>query len=134
MIHPFNLRDLAAARRIERGCFDRLWVDWVGFFERAGNHGWVFGKPARGVLLLEAHRKRDRIYSLAVDPKFHGRGIGRRLVELVQMNGRPLTLDVGERNHEAARLYRSLGFRRVGTVPGRYRTGERVLIMNWNPG
>lgn len=61
--------------------------------------------------------------SYLVDPAHHGRGIGRALVEYTldwaRANGyRAMQFNaVVANNHHAVKLYRSLGFDIVGTVP-----------------
>lgn len=61
------------------------------------------------------------IANVAVHPDFRRRGIGRALMEraietVVQKRGRAVLLQVRDDNHEAIRLYQSLGFKRVGTM------------------
>ena len=62
-----------------------------------------------------AARPLVNIHDLAVLPEYRGRGIGRRLLEAVEQNARKLgcckvTLEVGQDNHLAKGLYRSVGF------------------------
>jgi len=62
-----------------------------------------------------AARPLVNIHDLAVLPEYRGRGIGRRLLEAVEQNAQKLgcckvTLEVGQDNHLAKGLYRSVGF------------------------
>jgi GNAT superfamily N-acetyltransferase len=62
-----------------------------------------------------AARRLVNIHDLAVLPEFRGRGIGRRLLAAVERSARELdcckvTLEVGQDNHLAKGLYRSVGF------------------------
>lgn len=69
-----------------------------------------------------------RIYSLAVDPEARGNGIGPALVEAAEQaalkrGSRCMRLEVREDNLAAQRLYRRLGYRRIGDRPGYYEDG-----------
>jgi ribosomal protein S18 acetylase RimI-like enzyme len=73
-----------------------------------------------------AARPLINIHDLAVIPDYRGRGIGRLLLERVEVKGRDLgccklTLEVREDNHRAQQLYRNVGFGDMpaehGTVP-----------------
>lgn len=89
------------------------------------------------VVLLRKHRRHRtaRLYSLAVDPDFRGRGLGRRLVahvleRLVAKGVQRVFLEVAEENVEAQRLYERLGFVAVAVLPNYYgegRHGRRLL-------
>jgi putative acetyltransferase len=54
------------------------------------------------------------IDSLFVDPAYHGRGVGRALVEAARSSGRTLSVDVNEHNIGARRFYERLGFKVIG--------------------
>ncbi|WP_129649522.1 acetyltransferase [Peristeroidobacter agariperforans] len=54
------------------------------------------------------------IDSLFVDPAYHGRGVGRCLVETARTSGRTLSVDVNEQNIGARRFYERLGFKVIG--------------------
>jgi ribosomal protein S18 acetylase RimI-like enzyme len=62
-----------------------------------------------------AARPLVNIHDLAVLLEYRGRGVGRKLLEAVEQNARRLgcckvTLEVGQDNHLAKGLYRSVGF------------------------
>ena len=58
------------------------------------------------------------IDSLFVDPDFHGRGLGRMLVENAQARfSGGVTVDVNEQNEQAVGFYRRLGFRVTSRSP-----------------
>ncbi len=65
--------------------------------------------------------------SYAVDPEYRGRHIGRELVSDSLVRARELGFRlmqfnaVVRENHNAIRLYESLGFVRVGMIPGGFR-------------
>lgn len=62
--------------------------------------------------LAEGH-----IEALFVDPVFHGRGVGRALVEHATETHGALTVDVNEQNEGASGFYRRLEFSVVGRSP-----------------
>jgi GNAT superfamily N-acetyltransferase len=62
-----------------------------------------------------AARPLINIHDLAVLPEYRGRGVGRQLLEQVEMKGQSLgccklTLEVREDNHQAQYLYNRFGF------------------------
>lgn len=89
------------------------------------------------IVLLRKHRHYEsaRLYSLAVDPDYQGRGVGELLVShmlnsLREMGIRRCFLEVREDNLPARRLYERLGFVSVATLPNYYgqgRHGTRML-------
>ena len=83
-------------------------------------------RPGRGSHVATA--------SFMVDPACHGRGIGRALGEYVigwagDQNYRGIQFNaVVETNEPALRLWRSLGFRVIGTVPEAFDHATRGLV------
>ncbi|MDJ0385565.1 GNAT family N-acetyltransferase [Streptomyces sp. G-G2] len=84
------------------------------------------------------HQPHADLEKVAVDPEFHGRGIGRALAEALIGDAREagievLTLDARGDNASALRLYGSLGFEEYGRLPDFVAVGERrydkVLCM-----
>ncbi|MBA2938900.1 acetyltransferase [Paenibacillus sp. CGMCC 1.16610] len=56
-----------------------------------------------------------KIEMLFVDPKYHGKGIGSRLINhAVKLKGRNLQVDVNEQNEGAYAFYKKIGFDQVG--------------------
>ncbi len=86
------------------------------------------GEPA-GRLYLDRREDEIRLIDIALLPQHRGRGIGGRLMGDVLEEGRRSSLPVRihvERNNPALRLYRRLGFERVGDVGIYY-------LMEWDP-
>ncbi len=78
---------------------------------------------------------RARVLSIAVDPGFQGRGIGRRLLEagLAYLRAREVPcvrLEVRPDNVPAKRLYEGLGFEPAGTVHDT-RGPWLVMVLRW---
>ena len=75
------------------------------------------------------------VTTIAVDPEWHRRSIGTRLLlalarEAVERNATALTLEVRLSNRAAQELYRRFGFIPVGVRKGYYAdTGEDALVM-----
>ena len=93
--------------------------------------GWV-------IALIRRHPKPKyetaRIYSLAVDPEYRGRGIGERLVryildELETLGVGRCFLEVAQDNEPAKALYGRLGFTTVATLPNYYGEGAHGWRM-----
>lgn len=60
-------------------------------------------------------RNGTMIEMLFVDPKYHGKGIGSRLINhAIKIKGRNLQVDVNEQNDGAYAFYKRLGFVQVG--------------------
>ncbi len=82
----------------------------------------------------------DRTYDLywiAVDPRLHGRGVGRALMEAVEedlkgRSARKLFIETGGREAYAPtrRFYEAIGYRIAATLPGFYRTGDDKVVFS----
>ncbi|HSI41591.1 MAG TPA: GNAT family N-acetyltransferase [Xanthobacteraceae bacterium] len=81
--------------------------------------------PAVGFILLRGVRPETEILSIAVAPRWRGRGLGRRLLErafgmLAAEGFATVFLEVEETNASALRLYAGTGFHEVGRRAGYY--------------
>ncbi len=124
--------DLDALVALEQRCFttDRLsrrsfrrWLD--------GDHC-VFlvardGERLAGYILVLFNRgtRLARIYSLAVDPDYRGRGLARRLIGAAEEGARDsgrfyMRLEVSSKNTSAIALYETLGYNRFGLYQDYY--------------
>jgi ribosomal protein S18 acetylase RimI-like enzyme len=88
------------------------------------------------VTLIRTHRRwcSGRIYAVAVDPAYAGRGIGRAMVvqsldELAKAGITRTYLEVRSDNEPAIALYRSLDFAVIRPLPGYYGSGSMGLRM-----
>lgn len=75
-----------------------------------------------------------RLYSIAVDRRARGAGVGRRLVAdavavAAAAGRRVIRLEVRRNNRRAIALYRSFGFDTIGERPGYYADGADALAM-----
>jgi ribosomal protein S18 acetylase RimI-like enzyme len=86
-------------------------------------------------------KRRAYLHSFRVRPAWQGRGLGTRLMavieeELLERGFRELTLNVSLENEGALRLYKRLGYEVVSEIPGRwsYYDPEGVLRQVHEPG
>lgn len=75
-----------------------------------------------------------RLNAIGVQPDFHGRGVGRLLLEHAETVARDegavsLTLMTAETNARALRLFGSSGFQRLITLEQAYARGQRGVVM-----
>jgi [ribosomal protein S18]-alanine N-acetyltransferase len=141
---PMRRRHIPAVLRIEGKVYPRPWSAGLFLSELAQkgsriyfvarNRGKVVGYAGVMILGDEGH-----VTNIAVDPDFHRRGIGLRLM-LALVDGsrgrgiRSMTLEVRRANTGAQTMYRKFGFQVVGVRRGYYvETGEDAYIM-WAEG
>jgi len=134
--------DLPEVLEIERRSFPQPWTPGLFLHElkvpfsrttliRASNGTrTTLAYVCRWLVGDEAH-----ILNLAVHPDHRGRGLGRRLVELVVQEAqaagaRLVTLEVRRENAPARSLYRKLGFVDTGQRRNYYGRGEDAIIMS----
>lgn len=75
-----------------------------------------------------------RVFAIAVDSNYRGRGVGRTLLKAAFNLLRKrkigfLRLEVRVSNNVAQRLYRSTGFMEIGFIPFYYKDGEGAIVM-----
>jgi ribosomal-protein-alanine N-acetyltransferase len=137
---PMRRRHLRAVLRIEAETHPRPWSLSLFMSEMALRtsrayyvarvDGLVVGYVGLMMSADEGH-----ITTLAVDPNWHRRKLGTRLLstaarEAVRRGARALTLEVRMSNTGAQELYRAFGFRPAGVRKNYYvETNEDALIM-----
>lgn len=87
-----------------------------------------------GLIGLRRGGRRASLYSIAVDPAFSRRGLGRALLQACERRARAagreaLTLEVRVDNAAAAALYEQLGYRKFDVVEDYYEDGAAALRM-----
>lgn len=80
------------------------------------------------ILLLRRNSRWARIYSVVVDPRHRGLGLGRRLIEAAEACARRedrcgVSLEVRRDNAPARGLYHALGYAEVAALPDYYEDG-----------
>lgn len=145
---PMSLADVARVREIDMRSFSMPWsersyrfeltenehsVVWVAEVEPASEDGsgrQVVGMIVTWVIVDEAH-----IATIAIDPEYRGRGLGRRLLAIglraaYQRGARLAYLEVRRGNLVAQNLYQQFGFRVAGERPRYYQdNNEDALLM-----
>jgi ribosomal-protein-alanine acetyltransferase len=136
-----QIADLAALNALESASFpsDQISARQMRYLlTRAKAHTLVatYKKQLVGyaTLLLPAHPRPARLYSIAVDPKFRGQGIAGRLLAalggIAKKHGYlRQRLEVRASDEATQALYRRVGFVQVKHLPGYYEDGEDALRM-----
>ena len=107
-----------------------LYDEWPEGFLVAENGGTVIGFA---VLVLTPEGD-GRVFAIAVDSRYRGRGVGRTLLKAAFNILRKrkigfVRLEVRVGNHVAQRLYGSMGFMEIGYIPFYYMDGEGAIMM-----
>ena len=135
--------DLVAAVHLEQTCFNTYSLNkrqlqylhhrQNNVFLVAEQEGQVIGEA---IALVRHHKKgmSGRIYSLAVSDTCRGQKVGRKLMErlieeLSSRGVRRAYLEVEQANVGAVKLYETLGFRSLGTLPDYYGEGRNGWHM-----
>lgn len=137
---PMRRRHVRQVMRIEAQVYPRPWSAALFLQEiaRRGDRFYVVAKVESTVVGygglmssgVEAH-----ITTIAVDPAFHGRRIGMKIMlclidAAIERGGRTMSLEVRKTNTPAQSMYHQFGFQPVGVRRGYYvETGEDAIVM-----
>ena len=136
--------DLKGVLAIERFSFPIPWNEemfkselcldfahnFTGKLNSNGNGDILVGYICSWLFHGEAH-----ILNIAVHPDYRRMGLGTHLMRFfcdfcLTMKVKTITLDVRSSNHPAIKMYRKMGFRKLGLRPHYYAdNGEDALIM-----
>lgn len=129
-VEPADGRDANELARIHAQGFFRGWPseEFASFLADPASPAYVACDARRriaGFALIRVAADEAELLSIAVDPKWRGKRLGRALLEavfadLMMSPVRRMFLEVDEQNVAAIRLYRRLGFADVGTRKGYY--------------
>ncbi len=139
-ISPMRRRHLRSVLRIESQVYPRPWTHSLFVSELALRSTRVYtvakvGRDVVGYAGLMMSLSDGHVTTIAVDPAWHGQGIGTRLLlalvrAAIERDASALTLEVRLSNARARDLYRRFGFAAVGVRKGYYAdTGEDALVM-----
>lgn len=140
-LQPATIRDLGALRRLEKACFEKdAWplleliavLTWpevirIKAMDNGMMIGFVAGEP-------RSSRKEFWIATIAVDPRYQRRGIGRKLLRACEEQAKlpRLKLTVRISNQRAISLYEREGYRTMDIWKSYYVDGEDGLVMGKN--
>jgi [ribosomal protein S18]-alanine N-acetyltransferase len=138
-ICPFLPRHLNRVLEIERACFAQDAYPrelFLELYEECPGLFFVARRARRivGYCIASTEGTAAEIVSVAVLPEQRSHGVGRALLRytmtrLRRRRVRTLALTVRLDNLAAARLYRQLGFRAAGRIPGYYEDSTDALVM-----
>lgn len=140
-LQPATIRDLGALRRLEKACFEKdAWplleliavLTWPEVIRiKATDNGMMIGFVAGEP---RSSRKEFWIATIAVDPRYQRRGIGRKLLRACEEQAKlpRLKLTVRISNQRAISLYEREGYRTMDIWKSYYVDGEDGLVMGKN--
>jgi ribosomal-protein-alanine N-acetyltransferase len=137
---PMRRRHLRAVMRIEAETHPRPWSLSLFMSEMALRTTRAYfvarvDNTVVGYVGLMMSAEEGHITTIAVDPRWHRRKIGTRLLlvaarDAIRRGARALTLEVRMSNRPAQEMYRAFGFRPAGVRKNYYvETNEDALIM-----
>ena len=138
MIRRFSLPDLDRILEIEQQAFPKSPYDIATFLNLYWfypetflvyvhrNHGWEKG----AILAYIVFSEDGHIISIAVDPKWRKKGIGKALVDRAMNHPhiKKMKAEVRMGNTGAQAFYERMGFRVVGTVPDYYGDEDALVV------
>jgi ribosomal-protein-alanine N-acetyltransferase len=145
VIREFTQNDLKEILEIEKQSFLVPWsstmfaalhrINPKGFYIVEMEHKVI----AYAILLIEPYLvgtgpdTRAHLINLAVDPEFRRRGVGRYLMDAIQIDiriskVRKIFLEVRKSNKEAQGFYSKLLFKRVGSIKDFYMDEDAIIM------
>lgn len=83
-----------------------------------------------GYILCFEYKNIIRVYSLAVDPKYQGQGIGKKLLlHILDNSTKNISLEVNINNTNAISLYKKSGFEISKQIDDFYENGDSAYKM-----
>ena len=129
-VEPAETRDAKDLARIHGQSFYRGWpaADFSSFLEAAATPAYIACDARRrvaGFALIRIVADEAELLTIAVDPKWRGKGVARALLDAVFADlmlspARRMFLEVDEQNHAAIRLYERQGFTTISSRKGYY--------------
>jgi ribosomal-protein-alanine N-acetyltransferase len=129
-IEPGRVEDARTLAKLHAQGFFRGWPreDFATYLMQPETPVYVACDARRriaGFLMLRLLGDDTELITVAVDPKWRGKGVGRALLraafaDLIQSSSRRMLLEVAADNPAALRLYRSEGFAEIGRREGYY--------------
>lgn len=143
-IFPMSFADLKGVMGIEKRSFPHPWSRPQFRRELINPISYAFaGKVADGgkfkvvsYIVFWFVAGEGHILNVAVHPDYRGRGFARELITVAMLNlremgGDDIFLEVRVSNAVAIHLYESLGFQEIGMRKGYYEDGEDAKVMHY---
>lgn len=142
-VEPAETRDAPRLAQLHEQSFFRGWPvsDFTAFLADRATPAYIACDAKRriaGFALIRLVADESELLTIAVDPKWRGKGVGRALMQavfadLMMSPARKMFLEVDEQNRPAIRLYEKLGFstisRRQGYYPRPDGSAATALVM-----
>ena len=143
-IEPADTGDAQRLAQLHAQGFYRGWpvADFVGFLGDGATPAYVACDAKRriaGFALIRLVADESELLTIAVDPKWRGKGVGRALLQavladLMMSAAKTMVLEVDEQNLPAIALYKRLGFATISARKGYYArpdgTAATALVMS----
>lgn len=140
-IHDVTSTDLSQLVMLEKSCFatDRLSKRSFSHWIKSSHRVFLVAKSqakvvAYGLVIMRKGTRLARLYSIAVDQDFAGKGIGRQLLlalenKTVAAGKLFLRLEVEKTNQRAINLYQSMGYKIFGDYEHYYENNGDAFRM-----
>ena len=139
-VRPFQRRDLNRVLEIERHSFGKDAWPAEAFIEYWRESPELFliaryGRRIAGYSATRVNWRGAELESIAVDPRYRGRGVAQALLAatIIRLGTRTLRLMVSTANAPALRFYRQYGFVRTRLVKRYYGPGRDAWRMRLSP-
>ncbi len=136
-VRPFERRNLDRIAEIERDSFGKdAWPAkaFLAYWRESPELFFVarHGRRIAGYSVTETNWRGAELESIAVDPRYRGRGVARALLDatIAQLRTGTLRLMVSTANAPALRFYRQYGFVRTRLVKRYYGAGRDAWRMS----
>ena len=136
-VRAFERRNLARIVQIERASFGKdAWAAelFVEYWRQSPELFLIArqGRRIAGYSITRTNGRGAELESIAVDPRYRGRGVGQALMDatVAQLKAGALRLMVSTSNAPALRFYRQYGFVRTRLVKRYYGAGRDAWRMS----
>lgn len=130
-IRKITASDLKRVEEIENDSFPKTPYDTLTFIAYWTSYPDSFlvydDGRIKGYIIFDPYD--GHIISIAIDPQFRRRGIGRKLVSEVLKKAGKAYVEVRESNKEAIKFYKRLGFEKVDRVSNYYGTEDALILV-----